>query len=319
MMSLKKILPGNFNVDYLLLMCCIFFFVSASTKPAVATSMISTRKLKCHIYHQFNTRPQTNRLSSALSAGVIDTVSKESKIFKYPNTYILNRLNINSFERNDTLREFTHNVDEIHSPNGLLSSSYLISSLRTLPNASIEETMSSSFNNVQENSEATVDNRLGDNVASFYENSIKSISAISYNYVTNFASLLSKPVGDKATVVSASSSGELKKNVPVMTALQRMSRDIEFLDNVASRTPQLTKLEFAVLSTAVLASAISPSFLGNHVVEVLVPSMAALSASVGISAEYVGKVAVSNGKEVTALAIQAAAEAEVLSHFYSSI
>jgi hypothetical protein len=47
--------------------------------------------------------------------------------------------------------------------------------------------------------------------------------------------------------------------------------------------------------------------LNLKVVEVLVPSMAAVSASIGISAEYVGKVAVSKGKEVSALAIQAAA------------
>ena len=39
----------------------------------------------------------------------------------------------------------------------------------------------------------------------------------------------------------------------------------------------------------------------------LVPSMAAVSASIGISAEYIGKVAVSKSKEVSALAIQAAA------------
>ena len=47
--------------------------------------------------------------------------------------------------------------------------------------------------------------------------------------------------------------------------------------------------------------------LDLKVVEVLVPSMAAVSASIGISAEYVGKVAVSKSKEVAALAIQAAA------------
>lgn len=47
--------------------------------------------------------------------------------------------------------------------------------------------------------------------------------------------------------------------------------------------------------------------LDLKVVEVLVPSMAAVSASIGISAEYLGKVAVSKSKEVAALAIQAAA------------
>ena len=45
-------------------------------------------------------------------------------------------------------------------------------------------------------------------------------------------------------------------------------------------------------------------------VELLVPSAAALSAAVGISAEYVGKIAVCNGKEIAAVTIQAAAECE---------
>jgi hypothetical protein len=48
------------------------------------------------------------------------------------------------------------------------------------------------------------------------------------------------------------------------------------------------------------------------VVELLVPSMAAISAAVGLSAEYVGKTAVANGKEIAALAIQPAAESEAL-------
>jgi hypothetical protein len=46
------------------------------------------------------------------------------------------------------------------------------------------------------------------------------------------------------------------------------------------------------------------------VVELLVPTTAALCAAVGISAEFVGKIAVSNGKEIAAVTIQAAAEAE---------
>ena len=40
------------------------------------------------------------------------------------------------------------------------------------------------------------------------------------------------------------------------------------------------------------------------------PTTAALCAAVGISAEFVGKIAVSNGKEIAAVTIQAAAEAE---------
>lgn len=45
-------------------------------------------------------------------------------------------------------------------------------------------------------------------------------------------------------------------------------------------------------------------------VEVLAPTCAAISASVGVSAEYVGRVAVADGKEIAAVTIQAAAESE---------
>ena len=40
--------------------------------------------------------------------------------------------------------------------------------------------------------------------------------------------------------------------------------------------------------------------------------MAALSAAIGLSAEYVGKTAVSRGKEVAAVTLQAAAESEAI-------
>eukprot|EP01035_Chromulina_nebulosa_P020004 gene20004-25977_t len=134
------------------------------------------------------------------------------------------------------------------------------------------------------------------------ENSIANLGNFAYYTVTNIAEKLVTPF----------TANETRKNLPVVIALQRMQKDVDFLDEVATRTPQLTKLEFAVLFSSVLVSAISPSILSVKIVEVIVPSMAALAASVGISAEYVGKVAVSNGKEISALAIQAAAEAEAV-------
>eukprot|EP00600_Ochromonadales_sp_CCMP1393_P011333 CAMPEP_0175003594 /NCGR_PEP_ID=MMETSP0005-20121125/4309_1 /TAXON_ID=420556 /ORGANISM="Ochromonas sp., Strain CCMP1393" /LENGTH=373 /DNA_ID=CAMNT_0016258675 /DNA_START=513 /DNA_END=1631 /DNA_ORIENTATION=- len=87
---------------------------------------------------------------------------------------------------------------------------------------------------------------------------------------------------------------------------------MDVLDNVAGRTPQLTTAELAVLVSTVAISFFSPFVVPTNVVEVLVPSMAAVSASIGLSAEYVGKVEVSKSKEIAALAIQAAAEAEVM-------
>jgi len=104
---------------------------------------------------------------------------------------------------------------------------------------------------------------------------------------------------------------------------------MDMLDNVAGRTPQLSRVELLILLSTVIISGLCPFVwvafavldyisivlcnwccvyrLDLKVVEVLVPSMAAVSASIGISAEYIGKVAVSKSKEVSALAIQAAA------------
>lgn len=102
-----------------------------------------------------------------------------------------------------------------------------------------------------------------------------------------------------------------RENRSSSSALEVMEEvNLDILEDIASRTPQLTTVELAVLLTTISLSALSPFFLDIEVIEVLVPSLAALSASVGISAEYIGKIAVSNGKEFAALAIIAAAEAE---------
>lgn len=107
-----------------------------------------------------------------------------------------------------------------------------------------------------------------------------------YEVIANVAEMLVTPL----------QANETTRNFPVISALQKLQKDMDFLDEVAARTPQLTKLEFAVLFSSVCFSAFSPVFLSTKIVEVVVPSMAALAASVGISAEYVGKVAMSNGK-----------------------
>ena len=131
-------------------------------------------------------------------------------------------------------------------------------------------------------------------------------------------------IGDKALEMASdfaqllsSDTSEAKKTVrmdskSVNAALIKIQKDMNILDEVAGQTPQLTRLELAILMTTVAVSASAPSVFSLRVVEVLVPSMAAVAAALGISAEYSGKVAVSNGKEVAAVAIQAAAEAECI-------
>jgi hypothetical protein len=63
---------------------------------------------------------------------------------------------------------------------------------------------------------------------------------------------------------------------------------------------------------AVLSAASGPLLLGGKITEFLAPSAAAFTAAIGIGAEYTGKVAVADGKEVAAATIQCAAEAEGL-------
>lgn len=138
----------------------------------------------------------------------------------------------------------------------------------------------------------------------------------------SFRGFSAKEVGDsayflvknvaKAVVSPTINFNETQKNLPITIALQKIQNNMDVLDNVAGRTPQLTRIEMLILVSTVVVSAMSPYLLPINVVEVLVPSMAAISASLGLTAEYVGKVEVSKGKEIAALAIQAAAEAEAL-------
>ena len=77
------------------------------------------------------------------------------------------------------------------------------------------------------------------------------------------------------------------KNLPISRALMKILRDMQELDTVVGRTPQLSLSEISVLLTTVVVTTLSPFLLSTKVVELLVPSMAAVSAAIGISAEYV--------------------------------
>ena len=117
---------------------------------------------------------------------------------------------------------------------------------------------------------------------------------------------LSDPLGpDKRK-----SGGDLSDRTQVDNAIRRLQRDMESLDNLAGAMPQLTATELTLLSSTVLIAFSAPYALGYKLVEVLVPSMAALSAAAGISAEYVGRAAVARGKEIASTTLQAAAESE---------
>lgn len=99
----------------------------------------------------------------------------------------------------------------------------------------------------------------------------------------------------------------------VESALKTLERDVKLLDSVADdQRNQLSLWEFACLGLSVIGAAASPIMFPDspRLVEVVIPATAAFSASIGIGAEYSGKVAVANGKEVAAAAIVCAAEAE---------
>ena len=134
------------------------------------------------------------------------------------------------------------------------------------------------------------------------ENMFSQIGNKAYEQVSTLAEFMMFSNGKNVT----------KKFLPVQAALQKIQKDMEFLDDVAGRTPQLSAVEFTILVSTVLMSAISPIVFSSKIAELLVPSMAAVSAAIGISAEYAGKVAVANGKETAAAAIQATAESEIL-------
>jgi len=130
-----------------------------------------------------------------------------------------------------------------------------------------------------------------------------------------------KPVGASVGDAAYSALSNVAKAInPDMTlderrvgiSINRLERDMELLDQDAANTPQLSDQELFVLLSTVAVAAFCPFFASTKIVEVLVPSMSALSAAVGISAEYTGRVAVSRGKEVAAVTLQCAAEAEML-------
>lgn len=105
---------------------------------------------------------------------------------------------------------------------------------------------------------------------------------------------------------------EQKSSDAVWMALANLERDMQMLDRMTGRQAQLSPLELGMLSFSVLAAGAGPLIFGGEITEVLAPSAAAFAASIGIGAEFVGKVAVADGKEVAAASIQCAAEAEGL-------
>lgn len=99
---------------------------------------------------------------------------------------------------------------------------------------------------------------------------------------------------------------------PVVLALQKLREDIDLIDEQVGRKPRLGVSEGATLAASAALAAASPLFWSEKVVEVLIPGCALLVAAIGVSAEYVGRVATASGKEVAAISLRAAMESEAL-------
>jgi len=100
------------------------------------------------------------------------------------------------------------------------------------------------------------------------------------------------------------------EKLAVMSTLAKVERDMGLLDDLAADQNHISGLELTMLSLSVLSAALSPVIFDSGVVEVLAPACAAFSGLISVGAEFVGRVAVADGKEIAAVTLQCSAEAE---------
>mmetsp|Transcript_54179 Transcript_54179/g.123442 ORF Transcript_54179/g.123442 Transcript_54179/m.123442 type:complete len:464 (-) Transcript_54179:282-1673(-) len=98
----------------------------------------------------------------------------------------------------------------------------------------------------------------------------------------------------------------------IQAAVDLVEQDSKILDKVVNARSQMTAPESAILIASASAAALAPALVGPKVVEVFVPAVGALIASIGFSSEYLGRQAMSRGKENSALTIQSATECELI-------
>mmetsp|Transcript_70092 Transcript_70092/g.158491 ORF Transcript_70092/g.158491 Transcript_70092/m.158491 type:complete len:519 (-) Transcript_70092:88-1644(-) len=123
-------------------------------------------------------------------------------------------------------------------------------------------------------------------------------------------SIAASPTGIDKNALLADRSIDYDRNVKA--ALQLVEQDTKILDNVVGTKSQLSGAEFVFLAGGAVTAFASPLLFPGKVVELIIPAIAAFSAAIGFSSEYVGRTAVANGKEIAAVTIQAAAECEII-------
>lgn len=99
---------------------------------------------------------------------------------------------------------------------------------------------------------------------------------------------------------------------PVVLALQALRDDLDLIDQQIGQKPRLTPGEGLTLVASAALAASSPMLWSEKVVEVLIPGCALLVAAIAVQAEYTGRVATANGKQVAAVSLRAAMESEGL-------
>ena len=118
------------------------------------------------------------------------------------------------------------------------------------------------------------------------------------------------PRGGVATPRGAAVTRRAAADEGVVSALGRLREDLEALDADAAARPRVSGGEAAALAASVSAAAAAPFLENPALAELGVPAAALVVAAVGVAAEYGGRVATATAKEVAAVALRTASEAE---------
>ena len=106
--------------------------------------------------------------------------------------------------------------------------------------------------------------------------------------------------------------GEIDFDRTVNNAIKRIKADTESLDNVVGSKAQLSTRDLTWLSASSAAAIIAPFTLELELAKLITPCSTFVCALVGLWAEYVGKSANCNSKEMVKIAEQTAMESEAL-------
>lgn len=110
--------------------------------------------------------------------------------------------------------------------------------------------------------------------------------------------------------MAASTSNEERMTNATSKSIERVQDGIDSLDKRFT-TPEMSKYKVGLIVGSALLSIVSPAFLGLHTVELLIPAMTAISATIGAVSEYQAKAAIANGREIVAMGQLATAESEI--------